>query len=57
MLEQAGHQARVIGCSATVQHSTTQEPLAAGAGRFLPRPAQREDLLAAVRDMVREMPS
>lgn len=40
--------ARVIVVSADVQRSTAQGVMAAGASRFVPKPATAEDLLSAV---------
>lgn len=40
--------ARVIVVSADIQKSTSQAVMAAGASRFVPKPASPEDLLAAV---------
>jgi two-component system chemotaxis response regulator CheY len=39
---------RVIVVSADVQKSTSQTVMAAGASRFLPKPASAEDLVAAI---------
>jgi len=51
-LRQLDEQARVIVVSADVQRSTEQSVKAAGAERFLAKPANAEQLAAAISDVL-----
>ena len=51
-LRQLDDQARVIVVSADVQRSTEQSVKAAGAERFLAKPASAEQLVAAISDVL-----
>lgn len=49
--------ARIIVVSADVQRTTTAAVKEAGAWGFLPKPVRRDDMLAAVSDVVRDRPA